>query len=188
MGARGPAAKPPELKILEGNRGNRAVDLTAMFRPEVGAPALPRDLSREGRKAWKRLVPELVRYNLLSKVDADALEDLCETIGLVKVLRRSINASQELLLSRGEDPAGAVEARTPKGMRIQSPTYQALNREREKLRTWLAEFGLTPAQRARVTTAIRAQLQLFEGGKSSANDGSPPTSPGGGIAQSFSDF
>lgn len=168
MGARGPAAKPPELKLLEGNRGNRAIDLTSMFRPEVGAPPMPRDLSRDGKKAWKRLVPELLRYNLLSKVDADSLEDLCETIGLIKVLRRSINARQTLLINQDKDPAEAVEARTPKGMRIQSPTYQALNREREKLRSWLAEFGLTPAQRARVTTAVRVQGQLFEVGKSEA--------------------
>lgn len=184
MGARGPAAKPPELKVLEGNRGGRAIDLTSMFRPEVGAPSMPRDLSREGKKAWKRLVPELVRYNLLSKVDADALEDLCETIGLIKVLRRSINASQELLISQDKDPAGAVEAATPKGMRVQSPTYQALNREREKLRSWLSEFGLTPAQRARVTTAIRAQLTLFEGGKSDAAQ----TKPDAASALSFADF
>ena len=165
MGQRGPIAKPTELKLLEGNRGHRPIDLTSMFRPEVGAPSLPRDISREGRKAWRRLVPELVRYNLLSKIDSDALEDLCETIGLLKVLRRSLNARQELLLADGKDPAGAIEAETPNGMRIQSPIYQALNREREKLRSWLAEFGLTPAQRARVTTAIRAQLTLFEGGK-----------------------
>lgn len=176
MGQRGPAAKPPELKLLEG-RGHRAVDLTSVFRPEVGAPTMPRDLSREGRKAWKRLVPELVRYNLLSRVDSDALEDLCETIGLIKVLRRSINARQELLLTKNEDPAGAVEARTPKGMRIQSPTYQALNREREKLRSWLAEFGLTPAQRARVTTAVRAQLKLFEGGGSAPGGADAPRGP-----------
>ena len=184
MGARGPAAKPPELKVLEGNRGGRAIDLTSMFRPEVGAPPMPRDLSRDGKKAWKRLVPELVRYNLLSKVDADSLEDLCETIGLIKVLRRSINARQELLLSRNEDPAGAVEARTPKGMRIQSPTYQALNREREKLRSWLAEFGLTPAQRARVTTAIRAQADLFDVNK--PGTAAAPRDPAN--ATGFADF
>ena len=80
--------------------------------------------------------------------------------------------------------AGAVEAQTPKGMRIQSPTYQALNREREKLRSWLAEFGLTPAQRARVTTAIRAQLTLFEGG---AGKGDAPVA-NAGDATSFADF
>lgn len=178
MGQRGPVAKPPELKVLEGNRGHRALDLTSIFRPEVGAPPLPRDLSREAKKAWKRLVPELVRYNLVSKVDADALEELCETIGLLKTLRRSINASQERLRAEGKDPAEAVEASTPKGMKMQSVAYQAMNREREKLRTWLAEFGLSPAQRARVATAIRAQLQLFEGGQPGAqtpahNDGFP---------------
>ncbi len=185
MGARGPAAKPPELKVLEGNRGGRAIDLTTMFRPEVGAPPMPRDLSREGKKAWKRLVPELLRYNLVSKVDADSLEDLCETIGLIKVLRRAINAKQELLLSRNEDPAGAVEAQTPKGMRIQSPTYQALNREREKLRSWLAEFGLTPAQRARVTTAIRVQADLFDVNKG-GGPGAPRPDPA--EAKGFADF
>lgn len=162
MGRPGPVGKPPELKALEGGRGHRAIDLTSMFRPEVGAPPLPRDLSTEGRKAWRRLVPELVRYNLLSKVDADALEQLCETVGLIKVLRRSINKRQDLLVSQGLDPAGAIEGSTPNGMKVQSVTYQALNRETEKLRGWLAEFGLTPAQRARVSTAIRAQLPLFD--------------------------
>lgn len=171
--------KPAELKLLEGNRGNRAIDLTSIFRPQVGAPPMPRDLSRDGRKAWKRLVPELLRYNLLAKVHGDALEDLCETIGLLKVLRRSINANQSLLLSEGKDPALAIEVITPKGMRIQSPTYQALNREREKLRSWLGEFGLTPAQQARVTTAVRAQLQLFEGGGGKGADAAPELAPAG---------
>ncbi len=188
MGQRGPAAKPAELKLLEGNRGNRPVDLTAQFRPEVGAPTMSRDMSRDGRKAWKALLPELLRYNLVSKVDGAALNDLCETIGLIAVLRRSINKKQELLLTQDKDPAEAVEARTPKGMRIQSPTYQALNREREKLRTWLAEFGLTPAQRARVTLAVRAQLKLFEGGGNGSPAGAqmpidPDRAPAG-----FADF
>jgi P27 family predicted phage terminase small subunit len=185
VGQRGPAAKPPELKLLEGNRAGRPIDLTSMFRPEVGAPPMPRDMSADGKKAWKRLVPELLRYNLLSKVDADSLEDLCETIGLIKVLRRSINARQNLLVSKGEDPAGAVEARTPKGMRIQSPTYQALNREREKLRSWLAEFGLTPAQRARVTTAVRVQADLFDVNKGATPAGARPSPEN---ATGFADF
>lgn len=183
MGARGPVGKPPELKALEGGRGHRPIDLTSHFRPEVSAPPLPRDLSREGKKAWKRLVPELVRYNLVSKVDADALETLCETIGLLKVLRRSINAKQELLLAQGKDPAAAIEGSTPKGMRIQSVAYQALNRETEKLRTWLSEFGLTPAQRARVSTAIRAQLPLALVPQGQAGGGEQ-----GELSDGFADF
>ena len=173
MGMRGPAAKPPELKALEGGRGNRpSINLDQIFRPEVGAPAIPKYISREGRKAWRRLTPELVRYNLVSKVDADALEELCETIGMIKVLRRSINAKQEALLAVKGDPAQAIEGSTPNGMAVQSVSYQALNREREKLRSMLSEFGLTPAQRARVTTAIRAQLPLFDANAAKAGEGS----------------
>ena len=55
MGTRGPNQKPAELKLLEGNRGHRPVDLSALFRPEVGVPDAPRWLLPEAKKAWKRV-------------------------------------------------------------------------------------------------------------------------------------
>ena len=160
MGQRGPVGKPPELRLLEGGRQHRPIDLTSVFRPEVGLPTIPKHLTREARKAWKRLVPELLRYNLLSKVDADALAMLCQTIGRIELVETSIKRRQEQLAERGEDPADAMIGTTPNGMRVQSATYQVLNREMEKLRHLLAEFGLSPAQRARVSSAIRSQLSL----------------------------
>lgn len=180
MGQRGPVSKPAELKALEGGRGHRPIDLTAMFRPEVAVPSMPKHLSKEGRKAWKRLTPELAHYNLISKVDADALFMLCQTIGRLELVEQSIASRQALLLSQGKDPAEALVGRTPKGMQIQSVMYQILNREMEKLRHLLAEFGLTPAQRARVTTGIRAQLKLFDGG---GGEPARPAEPAG-----FADF
>jgi hypothetical protein len=54
--------------------------------------------------------------------------------------------------------------KTPGGMRVQSALYQVLNKEQAKLHKLLENFGLRPDARARVSTAIRAQLQLFEGG------------------------
>lgn len=177
MGQRGPAAKPAELKALEGGRGHRPIDLTAIFRPEVGVPTPPKHLSKEGRKAWKRLTPELFHYNLISKVDADALFMLCQTIGRLELVERSIGARQALLVEQGKDPAEAMVGLTPKGMQVQSVMYQVLNRETEKLRHLLAEFGLTPAQRARVTTGIRAQLKLFDGG--AGGEAAKPAEPAG---------
>jgi P27 family predicted phage terminase small subunit len=175
MAGRGFAPKPPELKVLEG-RSSRAIDLTGMFRPEVGLPSLPKNLSAEARKAWKRLTPELLRYNLLATVDADSLAMLCRTIGRVEQLERSIHARQAELAAKGEDVVDALVGFTPKGMRIQSVTYQILNREMDKLRNLLAEFGLTPAQRARVSTAVRVQQSLFD-----VNGGVParPAEPAG---------
>lgn len=164
MGQRGPAAKPPELKLLEGNRGHRPLDVTSLFRPEVGAPDAPRWLTPEARKAWRRLSAELVRYNLLSKVDREAFAMLCQTIGRLEQIERSLAARQASLVEQGGDVTDALMDTTPNGLRVQSALYQVLNKEQGKLHKLLESFGLRPDARARVSTAIRAQLQLFEGG------------------------
>lgn len=174
MGARGPAPKPGELKALEGGRGHRPINLEQSFRPEVGVPDMPRWLNKEARKAWKRLSEELVYYNLLSKVDRDAFAMLCQTIGRLELIERSVNGRMDLAISEGRDAASALLDKTPNGLAVQAAIYQVLNKEQEKLRLMLAEFGLTPAQRARVTTAIRAQLKLFEGG---GGDQPKPSNP-----------
>lgn len=176
MGARGPQSKPTELKVLEGNRGHRPLDLSAIFRPEVGLPDAPKFLSKEARKAWLRLTPELIRYNLIATVDRDALAMLCRTIGRVELLERSLYARMTELTKRGEDAAGAFMDSTPNGLKIQSALYQVLNKEQEKLHSLLKSFGLRPDARAGVTRAIAAQLQLFEGGGNAPQptQGKPP--------------
>ena len=50
MAKPGPASKPFELKAVEGNRGHRPLDITGVFRPEVGMPTVPKDLSVSARK------------------------------------------------------------------------------------------------------------------------------------------
>jgi len=177
MGQRGPAPKPAELKVLEGGRGHRPVNLDQTFRPEVGLPDAPAWLTKEAKKAWKRLSVELIYYNLLSKVDRDAFANLCQTIGRLEIIERSMAGRMKVLIESKQDPAGAFMDKTPNGLMVQSALYQVLNKEQAKLAGYLAEFGLTPAQRARVTTAIRAQLQLFEGG----GDGKP-AQPAAGFA------
>jgi P27 family predicted phage terminase small subunit len=182
MSRPGPAAKPAELKLLEGNRGHRAIDLSSTFRPEVGLPAIPTGLSAGARKVWKRLSPELLKYNLMSAVYSDTFEDLCETVATVKELRHSLRARQALLRTQGKDPAEAFEASSPGGMPVQHPRYQILKSERQMMHSLIAKFGLTPSEQASVTTAIRAQLTLaFE------NEGEQPP-PRSGPPQGFAEF
>lgn len=162
MGQRGPQPKPIELKVLEGNRGNRPLDLSTMFRPQAGAPSAPSWLSREAKKAWRRISVELVRYNLLSTVDRDAFASLCQTIGRVELFETAIAAKQALLVAQGKCPTEAYLDVTPNGLKVQSAQYQILNRELAKQHTLLNSFGLRPDARAAVTTAIRMQAQLFD--------------------------
>jgi P27 family predicted phage terminase small subunit len=184
MARPGPTGKPVELKALEGNRGHRPLNLDATFRPEVGMPTVPASLSPSARKAWKRLAPELLRYNLMSAVYSDTFEDLCETIADVKLLRRSIRARQALLRDQEGDEAEAFIVKTPNGMPVQSPVFQILRALRADMLRLLDKFGLSPAEQASVTTAVRAQLKLFE------NDnlaGTPPAAPGA-EPRGFADF
>jgi len=181
MGQRGPAPKPLELKALEGGRSHRPVNLDQTFRPEVGVPDAPRWLNREAKKAWKRLSVELTYYNLLSRVDRDAFANLCQTIGRLEIIERSLSARMARLAADGKDEADAFLDETPNKLKIQSALYQVLNKEQSKLTGYLAEFGLTPAQRARVTTAIRSQLKLIDG------NGNPATPEPGGPT-GFSEF
>ena len=172
MGQRGPAPKPPELRALEGNRGHRPIgSVDGTFRPEVGQPDAPRWLTKEARKAWRRLVPELLRYNLLTVLDRDMLAMLCATLGRIELLETAITAKMAARLAAGKDAADALVGSTNNGYEMQAVVYQLLSKEQEKARQLLAEFGLSPAQRARVATAIRQQLTLFEGGKA---DGAAP--------------
>lgn len=168
MGQRGPAPKPNELRALEGNRSHRPTSLDATFRPEVGTPDAPRWLTKEGRKTWRRLVPELLRYNLLSVLDRDMLAMLCQTVGRIELLERAITARMTKLELDGRESIGALIGQTHNGYEMQAVAYQLLSKEQEKARGLLSEFGLSPAQRARVATAIRQQLTLFPGGKSDA--------------------
>lgn len=184
MSTRGPLPKPVELKVLEGNRGHRSLDLGSVFRPETGLPSMPTGLSAGARKVWKRLSPELLRYNLMSVVYSDSFEDLCETVATVKLLRHAIAARIQLLRTKSEDVSKAYEVKSPNGMPVQAPIYQTLKAERNHMHSCLARFGLTPADQARVTTAVRAQLQLFE---SNGGTGTQPTPPAG-EPQGFADF
>jgi len=160
----GPSPKPVELKLLE-NRGHRPLDLSAIFRPEVGLPDAPKWLTKEARKAWVRITPELMRYNLIATVDRDALAMLCQTSGRVEIIERALTAKMNSLSKTGADPADAFMDSTPNGLKIQSALYQVLNKEQAKLHKLLETFGLRPDARAKVSRAIAAQLQLFEGGK-----------------------
>lgn len=181
MGQRGPAPKPAELKVLEGGRGHRPVNLDATFRPEVGVPDAPRWLTAEAKKAWKRLSVELTYYNLLSKVDRDAFAQLCQTIGRLELIERALAARMAACVANGQEPAEALLDKTPNGLQVQAAIYQALNREQAKLSGLLSEFGLTPAQRSRVSTAIRAQLSLIDGQ-------GQPTQPKTGEPTGFAEF
>ncbi len=72
----GPKPAPTALKKLAGNPGKRALP-TNEPHPDGGAPPCPEWMPPEGREQWQRVVPELDRLKLLTKVDGAVIEAFC---------------------------------------------------------------------------------------------------------------
>lgn len=143
MGARGPAPKPTALKQLEGNPGKQKLNKGEPM-PNVPAtvPKPPKRLLPEARKEWKRLAPAMVALGLLTEVDTSAFAELCQNYAYY------LAADAEILAMGTAGPIQMQKA--PSGYMQQHPLLSLRKQYYETWRRGLADFGLTPASRARI--------------------------------------
>lgn len=73
-----PKPKPSAYKNLCGNPGKRAINHSEPM-PTNGAPVCPDWMPEDGRHEWDRIVPELDRLGMLTKIDGAVLEGHCAT-------------------------------------------------------------------------------------------------------------
>jgi len=154
MGLRGPQPKPAALKLLEGNAGKRALDLSAGVNPRVEIPDAPRHLGKEARKEWKRITPILEELGLITGLDRTALAMYCQAAGRLHELEMAFNGQVARLEGEDVNYVDAVYkasyAVTPSGYAQQSVMVQLLSKHRAEVNRYLMHFGLSPAARARV--------------------------------------
>jgi len=137
--------KPVELKLIDGTyRPDRAN--TAAPRPvRTSTMSAPKHLSPRARKQWTAVVKMLDSLGVLTVADAMAVESLCETYADLVEARIAIR-----------DAGGpSYEATTKAGgtMYRARPEVGIVSDADKRLRAWLAEFGLTPAARNRVSAS-----------------------------------
>lgn len=144
---------PTALKLLTGNPGKRPLRLDE-FKPAVEIPSCPRHLQGEGRKEWKRITVELFRYGLISQVDRAALAFYCINWA------RHIEAEEMIEKAAAASGGSGLFVKTPNGFPVQSPWVSVSNKAMELCKTFLGEFGMTPASRSRVLPSDTPQLGL----------------------------
>ncbi|MDY0748516.1 phage terminase small subunit P27 family [Paucibacter sp. R3-3] len=171
----GRKALPANVHLLRGNPSKlSAADLTDGLQPEVEIPGCPKHLLPEARKEWRRIAPELERYGLISKLDRSALalycqawarlvwseEQLARAMGIAETRRAEAEA-------RGEEWKGGdgMTIPTPGGHMTYSPHWVIANKAAQQVQTFLAEFGLSPATRGKVSTSAVRQRELFTEGE-----------------------
>lgn len=160
MGERGPKPLPANVHMLRGNASKLpAGKLQDAVCPPAAIPTAPDHLSPEALEEWARVTPLLLDLGLITEIDRAAIAAYCQAYG------RWVRAEKTIARLNGEGGgdghAGEVDV-TPSGYRQISVHEQRSNRAQEIMGKYMAEFGMTPSSRSRVTpSAPGTQGELF---------------------------
>jgi len=136
---RGRKPKPSAIRILTGNPGKRPI-VAGEPQPPIpdGTPYCPRHLNEPAKREWRRIVGILVDLGLYTEVDRAALAMYCQAWGRWVMAERKVQEEGEVIVSK-------------MGGLYQNPWLHVANRAWEQMRKVLAEFGLTPSSRTRLS-------------------------------------
>jgi len=145
MGKRGPAPKPPPLRVLHGDRKDRIN--TAEPIPSAGEVAPPQWLSAEAVAVWECYAPDLEAKGVLTPWDVEAFACWCDAV----VRRRR---AAQALAEQGEVVELPVFNKNGEltGHRLgKNPWTLVLNEADAQVQRYGARFGLTPSDRSQLS-------------------------------------
>jgi len=99
MGARGPAPKSTNLRILEGNPSRRPLNHDEP-QPEAGA-VCPDWLSACAKAVWDHYAPVLTSCGILTKADTHTLAAYCDAAAKWRMATEALDGDGELVDDRG---------------------------------------------------------------------------------------
>jgi P27 family predicted phage terminase small subunit len=98
---------------------------------------MPRWLSDEAKKVWRRTVKQLAQMGVLYESDGDALAAYCEAVSRHAAASKMVQAEGIL-----------VEGRN--GLLVKNPAVQVARDAEATIKSFAQEFGLTPSARTRI--------------------------------------
>lgn len=144
---RGRKPKPTRMKVLTGNPGKRQLNANEPI-PTPAIPECPPELGPVARQEWDRIVVDLAPLRLLTGLDRAALAAYC---GAYALWAEATEAIQKY----------GTMVKSPSGYPMQSPYVAIANRQAELMLRISAEFGFTPASRARISVMEENEPDLF---------------------------
>ena len=134
----GPKPLPAAIHQLRGTfRPDRHSDSVV---PKTGLPTCPAHLNSTAKREWKRVLSELGPIGLATKLDRSALAAYCQ------VYARWVEAEEQI-------KTHGVLVKGSKGYPVLSPYLEVANKAIQQMRLLLAEFGMTPSARTRVSAS-----------------------------------
>lgn len=136
--------KPTHLKLVEGNKGKRAIN---SFEPDpdyLNDLRAPGYLPEQAIEVWNDLAPKLRKAKLLTVLDVDAVCQLCIAIAQYRYATQELNFD---FINYGQKGQSLNQL-----MIAQSMAFKQAN-------AIMQQFGMTPAARSRVV--VNSQGDLF---------------------------
>lgn len=132
--------KPTALKLVQGNAGKRAINKKEP-KPKREIPSCPAHLDDSGKVAWGRLSVLLDRMGVLTEADTFALERLVDCYTDILECRALIERDGRTYTTSTSQGDTLIKG---------NPAVNQLRAADAQFKSYLVEFGLTPAARSKV--------------------------------------
>jgi P27 family predicted phage terminase small subunit len=144
----GPRPTPTHLRLLRGNPGKRPIRNEPQPAIPENMPSPPSFLGAYAQDEWWTTGVELYRLGLLTVIDVQPFAAYCQAYHLWRT------AIEKLREMAANDPVmAALIVKTHSGGVMQNPLFLTARQCANDMLRYAAEFGLTPAARARIASA-----------------------------------
>lgn len=148
--------KPTALKIIEGNKGKRALNKSEPDPEYLNDLAAPKFLSESAAMVWDEIVPNLRSARMLTKVDVPMLAMGCTAIAQYRVAasKADINLVKSKIIVGDEGQPVETGEHVNPWLIVQSMSFK-------QAMAVFQQFGMSPAARTRIS--VNPQGELFDG-------------------------
>jgi P27 family predicted phage terminase small subunit len=150
----GPKPRPTFLKVIAGTARRCRLPKNEP-RPELALPPVPAELDDDARLEWDRVMPDLYRAGLMTRLDRAVLAAYCSAHGRWARAERALR-------KLGDEGADGLLIKTAKGNVIQNPLVGIANKAAADMVRFAAELGMTPSARSRVSAPSPPALDPAE--------------------------
>jgi P27 family predicted phage terminase small subunit len=153
--------KPLAIHQLNGNPrkwGKDKLEGVDNPQPDLREPEMPKGMPKAARREWRRIVPQLLEMKVLTEVDGLALAAYCRAHALVEQAAKEIEKNGMTFTEvfegkNGEPIVGSIKA---------NPACSIYLNAMKTMKSFLIEFGLTPASRRNIKIEKKDDGDLME--------------------------
>jgi P27 family predicted phage terminase small subunit len=156
MGA-GRRPKPTAIKILEGNPGKRKI-VADDLQPEAGAPEMPKGMTFAAQREFRFMTEVLLELGVLTRVDGKALAAYSECYSRWEEANKIITEYGQVIQVKFLDNEG----NTIVGDLKANPACKLADMWMNRMKSFLIEFGLTPATRSKLKLNPKPEVDEFD--------------------------